>query len=66
LLNLFFNSQTLTDRPSTRSDMFLTNMQERARKRDALKSEREAKRRAIEDEKLLKVQRIKIIILLIG
>jgi hypothetical protein len=40
--------------------MFLLNMDERARKRNALKTEREAKRRAIEDEKLAKVQRMEI------
>ncbi len=55
----FFNSQTLTDRPSNRSDMLLVNMEERARKRYALKTEREAKRRAIEEEKFAKVQRMR-------
>ena len=40
-----------------RSDMLLINMEERARHRSALKTEREARRRAIEDEKLAKVQR---------
>jgi hypothetical protein len=34
-------------------------MEERARRRYALKTEREAKRRAIEEEKLAKVQRMK-------
>jgi hypothetical protein len=57
IFNLFFNRQTLTDRPSTRGEMLLINMEERARKRYALKTEREAKRRAIEEEKLAKVQR---------
>ncbi|CAF3107753.1 unnamed protein product [Rotaria socialis] len=49
---------TLTDRPTTRNDMILLNMEERARRRNALKTEREAKRRAIEDEKLAKVQQM--------
>jgi len=35
-------------------------MDERARKRYELKTEREAKRRAIEEEKLAKVQRMEI------
>ena len=39
--------------------MLLANMEERARKRQALKSERETKRRAIEEEKLAKAQRTK-------
>ena len=51
------SSQTLTDRVSTRSDLMLVNMEERARQRNALKNEREAKRRAIEEEKLTRVQR---------
>ncbi len=55
----YFDSQTLTDRPSTRGGTLLVNMEERARKREALKTEREAKRRAIEEEKLAKVQRMK-------
>jgi hypothetical protein len=57
----FCNSQTLTtDRPSTRNDTILLNMEERARKRYELKTEREAKRRAIEEEKIAKVQRMEI------
>jgi len=39
--------------------MLLVNMEERARKRYALKTEREAKRRAIEEEKFAKVQRMR-------
>jgi hypothetical protein len=40
-----------------RGESFLSNMEERARLRLAMKTEREAKRRAIEEEKLAKVQR---------
>lgn len=50
----------MSDRPSTRNDTILTNMEERARRRYALKTEREAKRRAIEEEKQAKIQRKKI------
>ena len=39
--------------------MILANMEERARKRETLRTEREAKRRAIEEEKLARVQRTK-------
>lgn len=52
------NSQTLTDRPSTRGGMLLANMEERARRRESIRTEREAKRRAIEEEKLARVQRM--------
>ncbi len=38
--------------------MLLANMEERARRRSALKTERETKRRALEEEKLVKVQRM--------
>ena len=40
--------------------MILMNMEERARKRYEMKTEREIKRRAIEEEKLAKIQRTKI------
>jgi hypothetical protein len=50
----------VTDRPSTRGEMLLLNMEERARKRYELRTERETKRRAIEEEKLAKVQRTSI------
>ena len=50
-------SQTISDRPSTRGETLLTTMEERARQRNALKTEREARRRAIEEEKMAKVQR---------
>ncbi|CAF0795052.1 unnamed protein product [Rotaria sordida] len=50
--------QTLTDRPTTRNDMLLANMEERARRRYTLKTERETKRRAIEEEKFVKVQQL--------
>ena len=35
----------------------LVNMEERARHRNALRTEREAKRRAIEEEKFARIQR---------
>ncbi|CAF4077701.1 unnamed protein product [Rotaria sp. Silwood2] len=57
-LNTSRLDQTFTDRPTTRNDMWLANMEERARRRYTLKTEREAKRRAIEDEKLAKVQQM--------
>ena len=52
-----FDRSTERDQLSMRSDMLLINMEERARQRSALKTEREARRRAIEEEKLAKVQR---------
>lgn len=48
----------MTERTSSRNDSILMNMEERARRRNALKAEREAKRRAIEEEKLTRVQRM--------
>jgi hypothetical protein len=39
--------------------MLLVNMEDRARRRYALKTEREAKRRAIEEERVAKIQRMK-------
>ena len=49
--------QTPTDRTTSRNDSVLSNMDERARRRNALRTEREAKRRAVEEEKLARVQR---------
>ncbi|UJR25206.1 hypothetical protein I4U23_006558 [Adineta vaga] len=52
------NQSVITDRPSTRNDIILLNMEERARKRHELKTEREIKRRAMEEEKISKIQQM--------
>ncbi|CAF1316067.1 unnamed protein product [Adineta steineri] len=53
-----FDQPTVSDRPSTRSETLLLNMEERARKRYEIKTERDAKRRAVEEEKLARVQQL--------